>query len=190
MEDAITKLYKSPKQVLTTKDLALIWNERNSNNLKAKISYYVKRGSLVRLSRGVFAKDQDYDPRELATNIYAPSYISFETALSEAGFIFQYYESIFLAGPFSKTRKIEGKDFIFRKLKDVLLYNPKGIVNKGTYSIAGPERAFLDMIYLFPDYFFDNLNGLDWEECRELVREYNNKSLIKRLERYYRDYHK
>lgn len=190
MDDAITKLYKSSKQVLTTNDLALVWDERNKDNLKSKISYYVKRGALVRLTRGVFAKDNDYDPKELATSIYIPSYISFETALREAGFIFQYYDSIFVASPRSRKEEIDGRSFIFRKLKDSLLYNPSGINNQGGYSIAGPERAFLDMIYLYPDYYFDNLNGLSWETCRKIAKEYNNKALVNRVERYYKNYAK
>ena len=188
MDNAITKLYKSSKQVLTTNDLALIWNGRNSDNLKSKISYYVKRRVLIRLTRGIFSKDRDYDPKELATSIYAPSYISFETALREAGFIFQYYDSIFVASPRSRKEEIDGRTFIFRKLKDSLLYNPNGINKQGGYSIAGPERAFLDTIYLFPDYYFDNLNGLNWETCRKIAKEYGNKALVKRVERYYKNY--
>ena len=85
----IAKLYQSPKTILTTKDLALLWEETNSINLKSKIGYYAKQGALIRRTRGVFAKDKNYNPKELATSIYAPSYISFETVLREAGMIFQ-----------------------------------------------------------------------------------------------------
>ena len=99
MDNLIAKLYQSPKTVLTNKDLGLIWQETNRNNLKAKINYYVKKRSLIRLARGVFAKNKDYNPRELATSIYIPSYISFETALRESGLTFQHYDTIFVAGP-------------------------------------------------------------------------------------------
>lgn len=104
MDNLITKLYQSQKTVLTNKDLALIWQETNQDNLKAKIAYYVKQNALVRLTRGVFAKDKNYNPKELATSIYTPSYISFETVLREAGIIFQHYDTIFVAGPWPKTR--------------------------------------------------------------------------------------
>lgn len=56
----------------------------------------------------MFARDKNYNPKELATNIYIPSYISFETALREAGIIFQYYETIFITARFSKETKIDG----------------------------------------------------------------------------------
>src|SRR3989338_8319775 len=183
-DNLIAKLYQYPKTILTKKDIALIWEETNTVNLLSKIKYYAKKGSLIRLTRGVFAKDKNYNPKELATSIYTPSYISFETVLREDGIIFQHYDSIFAAGPWPATKKIGNHTIIFRKLKDNVLYNPAGIKNKNTFSIATRERAFLDMIYLFPKYYFDNLKPINWEKCFELVRIYNNKQLIKRIKSY------
>lgn len=184
MDNLIAKVYQSRKTILTNKDLALIWQETKPDNLKAKISYYVKRGALIRLIRGVFAKDKNYDPKELATSIYTPSYISFETVLREAGVIFQHYDTIFVAGPWPKTVIVDKTTIIFRKLKDVVLFNGAGVDNKGSYSIATPERAFLDMVYLFPKYYFDNLKPINWEKCFELVSSYNNQQLVRRLQQY------
>ena len=186
MDNLIAKVYQSPKTILTNKDLALLWQETNQNNLKAKTAYYVKQGSLLRLTRGVFSKDKNYNPKELATSIYIPSYISFETVLRESGIIFQYYDTLFLVGPWSKTIKIDGRIFAFRKLKNSVLYNPADVMNQSNYSIASPERAFLDTIYLFPKYYFDNLKPLNWEQCFELVKIYHNQQLIKRLNGYYK----
>lgn len=188
MDNLIAKLYQSPKTVLTSKDLALIWRETNPDNLKAKIAYYVKRAVLIRLTRGVFAKDRNYNPKELATSIYTPSYISFETVLREAGVLFQHYDTIFVAGPWSKTLTVDKTTVTFRRLKDTVLFSPAGVNNKDGYSMATPERAFLDMIYLFPGYYFDNLRAMNWEECFELVRIYHNQRLIKRLKQYQKQY--
>lgn len=184
MDSLIAKLYKSNKTILTTKDLALVWEENDQVKLKDKISYYVRRGALIRLTRGVFAKNKDFNPRELATSIYIPSYISFETVLREAGVIFQHYEAIFVATKWAKAMTIEKNIITCRKLKDLVLFNSSGIESKDNYSIATPERAFLDMIYLFPNYYFDNLKGINWEKCEEIVKIYNNKQLIKRLNKY------
>ena len=184
MDSLTAKIYQSAKTILTSKDLALLWQETNPNNLKAKIAYYAKQNVLQRLTRGVFAKDKNYEPKELAVSIYAPAYISFETALREAGLIFQYYETIFVASPWSKTMTIDKHKFTFRKLKDSVLYNPAGVIQQKGYGLAMPERAFLDMIYLFPDYYFDNLKSINWEKCEEMVRIYDNKQLIKRLNKY------
>jgi len=184
MDNLIAKLYQSPKTVLTNKDLALIWQETNPANLKAKTAYYVKRGALVRLVRGVFAKDKNYSPRELATSVYLPSYISFETVLRDAGLIFQHYDTIFVAGPWPKTIKVGMQTFTFRKLKNELLFNPAGIGFKENYNIASAERAFLDTIYLYPEYYFDNLSALDWEKCLQLSAMYKNWEMLKRLHKY------
>ncbi len=188
MDNLIAKLYQSPKTILTNKDLALIWEETKPNNLKAKIAYYVKQGALTRLTRGVFAKDKNYSSKELATSIYTPSYISFETVLRESGMIFQHYDTIFVAGPWPITKKIDKHTFTFRKLKDNVLYSPAGVKNENNYSIATAERAFLDMIYLFPKYYFDNLKSINWEQCKELVKIYDNQQLIKRLNKYQKQY--
>ncbi len=188
MDSLITKLYKSPKTILTNQDLALIWQINNNQNLYVKTSYYVKRKALIRLTRGIFAKNMDYDIKELATSIYIPSYISFETVLRNEGVIFQHYETIFLASPYSQTKKINKLKFIFRKLKDEVLFNSTGVDNKDNYSIATVERAFLDMIYLFPNYYFDNLKSIDWQKCARIVKIYNNKQLTKRLAKYQKKY--
>ncbi len=190
MDNLVAKLYQSTKTVLTNKDLALIWQETNKDNLKSKIAYYVKRGALIRLTRGVFAKDKNYSKRELAASIYTPSYISFETVLRDAGMIFQYYETIFVAGPFSKTMEVCGQTITFRKLKNELLFNSSGVLFKDNYNVATPERAFLDMVYLFPGYYFDNLNSIDWDKCFELAVMYKNKQMIKRLKKYKKNYAK
>lgn len=188
MDSLIAKLYQSSKTILTNKDLALIWEETNQNNLKAKIAYYVKQGALIRLTRGVFAKDKNYNPKELATSIYTPSYISFETVLREAGIIFQHYDTIFVAGPWPKTVTIDKTTITFRKLKDSVLFSASGVENKDNYSIASPERAFLDTIYLSPEYYFDNLRSINWEKCFDLVKIYDNQQLIKRLKQYQKKY--
>lgn len=183
-DNLIAKLYQSPKTILTTKDIALIWQETNTVNLLSKIKYYAKQGSLIRLTRGVFAKDKNYNSKELATSIYTPSYISFETVLREAGIIFQHYDSIFVAGPYPMTKKIGNHTFVFRKLKDSVLYNALGVKTEKNYSIATPERAFLDTIYLSPKFYFDNLRSINWETCFELAKIYDNKQLIKRVKEY------
>lgn len=188
MDSLAAKLYQSPNTILTIEDLALIWQESNKNNLKAKIAYYVKQSVLIRLTRGVFAKDKNYNHKELATSIYTPSYISFETALREAGIIFQHYDAIFVAGPWTRAIKIDRIAINFRKLKDLVLFNSAGVENKGSYGIASPERAFLDMLYLFPKYYFDNLRAINWEKCFELVKIYDNRRLLERLKKYQKKY--
>lgn len=190
MDNLIAKLYQSSKTILTSKDLALIWGESDSKNLNSKVAYYVKTGSLIRISRGIFAKNGEYDPKELVTSIYVPSYISFETVLREAGVIFQHSETLFVASKWSKNMTINSQSITFRKLKDSVLFNATGIIHKANYSIATVERAFLDTIYLSPDYYFDNLKQIDWDKCLEIAKTYDNKQLVIRLAKYKKNHAK
>jgi predicted transcriptional regulator of viral defense system len=62
------------------------------SNVNAKISYMVKKGELIRLKKGVytFGKEFQNDPVDLisvANMLYAPSYVSYEYALSYYGLI-------------------------------------------------------------------------------------------------------
>lgn len=188
MDSGLVKIYQSPKTVLTTADIAVLWNETKASNLYAKIHYYVKRHSLLRLRRGIFAKNKNFNPKELATKIFTPAYVSFETALREAGIIFQHYESIFVASYTTTSVKVGNVSIGIRKIKDEVLYNAAGVVMKNNFSQATSERAFLDMIYLYPRYYFDNLDDLNWDTCQELVKIYDNKQLRKRLALYQKKY--
>jgi hypothetical protein len=44
------------------------------------------------------------------------------------------------------------------------------------------------MVYLFPNYYFDNLKSIDWEKCDEISKIYSNKELTKRLAKYRKNY--
>src|SRR3989344_3835759 len=78
-------LLRSSKTVFSTKDVALLWSEEKESTVSARLNKYVKTGKLIRVRRGIYAKDNNYDRFELATRIYVPSYISFETVLTRGG---------------------------------------------------------------------------------------------------------
>lgn len=188
MDNFITILYKSKQTVFTSMEIAILIEEKNIDNLKSKLAYYVKVGKLIRLRRGIFAKNNDYDKNELAVRVYTPAYISFETVLAREGVIFQYYEKIFIASYLSRNIKVKENKLAYRKLKNEILINRKGLINKGTYFEATKERAFLDMLYLFGDYYCDNFRKMDWNACLDLVLIYKNKSLEKKLNNYFKKY--
>jgi predicted transcriptional regulator of viral defense system len=182
-EATIISLLRSKASVFTFKEL-LIASGQHPDVLKNHLHYYVKKGDLYAIRRGLYAKDKNYDRRELATKIFIPSYISFETCLVEAGIIFQHYTTIFVASYQSREIICDGQTYLFRKLKDSILTNPAGIEQKETYSIASKERAFLDLLYLNTDYYFDNLAPLDVEKIKALLPLYDNKKMIQRVQHY------
>ena len=62
------------------------------NNINAKIAYMVNKGELIRLKKGLYTLGKDYqavspDTISLANILYAPSYVSFDYALSYYGLI-------------------------------------------------------------------------------------------------------
>jgi hypothetical protein len=171
--------------VFTTADLALLWGESNPELVKNRLYRYVKSGGLLRLRRGTYAKDANFDKYELATKIFSPSYVSFETVLRDAGVVFQYYGLVTVASYQTKEIDCSGQKYSFRKIKDDILTNPIGIENKGSCGIASPERAFLDTVYLQKEYHFDNLSALDWKKVDEILPIYGGgKTMLARVNRY------
>lgn len=189
-EKKFLNLFRSKNTVFTFKDIALILREDNSENLRKRVNYYVKKGDLYKIRKGIYAKDENYDKFELATKIYTPSYISFETVLLNEGVIFQYYRSIFAASYLSRRIDCDGQSYVFRKIKDEALNNSLGVKKENNYFIASKERAFMDMLYIFKNYYFDNLRTINWKSCFKLLSIYKNKNLEKRLDSYYKSYKK
>ncbi len=181
-------LLRSKKTIFSTKDVALLWSSTNISAAKVRLSYYTKKGQLIRLRKGVYAKDRNYNRYELATKILKPSYVSFETVLGASGMTFQYYSQIFVASYVKRDITCDGQLYSFRTIKNSVLINPKGIDQDREYSIASKERAFLDTIYRSKDYHFDNLSPLNWDKVFELLQIYENKKMEKKVKEYYKYY--
>ena len=62
------------------------------------------------------------------------------------------------------------------------------IENKGNYSAASKERAFLDVLYLNKDYHFDSLPPLDWDKIFAILPIYGNKRMAKKANEYFKDF--
>ena len=182
---SLEKLYKSPKTVFTIKDFALIWESNQPELIWSRVSDYRKKGKLYRIRKGIYTKDKNYNKFELATKIYTPSYISLETVLAKNDIIFQYYKTILVVSYLSREIKVDGKNIKISKIKDDILTNQKGMIKKDNYFEATKERAFLDALYLYKDYHFDNLEQLNRKKVMDLAKIYNNKALIKRTKSYF-----
>ena len=181
-------LLRSPKTIFSIKDVALLWAEEREQKVSLRLNKYAKAGKLFRLRRGFYAKDKDYDRFELATRIYTPSYVSFETVLTRSGINFQKYDSIFVASYVTREIDIEGQKISFIRMKDYVLSNISGIEHEKGIAVATKERAFLDRIYISKDYHFDNLNSLDWDKVFEILPIYHNKKMEKRVNDYFKHY--
>ena len=183
-------LLRSPKTVFSINDVTLLWGEERKRIVAVRLNKYAKAGKLIRLRRGVYAKDENYDRLELATRIYTPSYISFETVLTRAGINFQKYESIFVASYVTREIEVDKQNISYIRMKDYVLSNTIGVEQNGNVAMASKERAFLDRIYISKDYHFDNLDGLDWDKVFEILPIYNNKRMEKKVNVYFKEYKK
>lgn len=181
-------LLRSPRTVFSTKDVALLWGESKGGTVSGRLNKYVVAGKLVRVRRGLYAKDTKYDRFELATKIYTPSYISFETVLTRAGVNFQRYDSIFIATYVTRQITIDGQPISFVRMKDYVLSNTAGIEHAAGYSIATKERAWLDRIYISKDYHFDHLDVLNWDNVFAILPAYHNQRLAKKVREYFAHY--
>jgi len=181
-------LLRSPKTVFSVKDIALLWGEKAETAVRVRLSKYIKNGKLIRVYRGIYAKDNNYDRFELATRIYTPSYVSFETVLTRAGINFQYYGNIFVASYVTREIAAGGQKISFIRMKGEILSNTAGIEHPNDVAIASKERAFLDRIYVSKDYHFDNLDALDWNKVFEILPIYRNKRMDKKVGEYFKHY--
>lgn len=186
-QNYLLDLIKMKQTVFTTKDISLLWNSSDNAFIKEKLYRYTKSNKLFRIRKGIYSKDKNFESNELATKIFTPAYISFETVLAKEGLIFQYYSQIFSASYQTKKITILNQEYVYRKIKNEILVNTSGIENKNSYSIATKERAFLDMIYINKNFYFDNLSVLNWDKVFDLLPIYNNKSMRKTVSKYYEE---
>ncbi|MDP2587113.1 MAG: hypothetical protein Q8P32_05125 [Candidatus Komeilibacteria bacterium] len=181
-------LLRSPRTIFSSKDASLLWQEAGRQTVTSRLNKYFKAGKLIRVCHGIYAKDKNYNPLELATKIYTPSYISFETVLGSAGVTFQYYGNIFVASYVTREIETDGNRISFIRMKDYVLTDTTGIEHDGDVAMATPERAFLDRIYVSWDYHFDNLDVLNWDKVFSILPIYRNKTMNKKVAKYFKYY--
>jgi predicted transcriptional regulator of viral defense system len=182
----LTTILRSDKTVFTTKDIALLWHDPGTSATRVRLNYYVKKGDLYRIRKGLYAKSRNYNLLELATRIFTPSYVSFETVLAKEGLIFQYYNKIFVASYLTREIMVDQQTYTYRKMKAEVLMDTIGIEHVSETSIATKERAFLDSLYVNADYQVDNLRSLIWEKVFEILPIYNNQRMTKKVNRFHK----
>lgn len=185
--DFILRLYSLPETVFTVNEIALLFPHFSTENLRNKLYYFSKTGKLKRLHMGMYAKE-GYNRLELVNKLYKPSYISLETVLAKEGIIFQYYETIFAVSYVTREVTVDHLTAQYRRIKGPVLTNASGIAMENDYYIASGERAFLDAVYIYKNYHFDNLDPIDWDTVSSLKKIYDNASFEKKIDEYYKTF--
>jgi predicted transcriptional regulator of viral defense system len=172
----IEELARAKKTVFSVADFRILWKIDDSAYLKTVISRLFRRGSIIRLSRGIYALDDSYDRFELANKLKVPSYVSLETVLAKGNIIFQRYDDVIYSVSDRATTKRVGKtEYRYRRLVKRVLLDPLGVREEGGARVASVERAVCDRLFLSPGYHFDNLRGLDPERLQLISRIYNKR---------------
>jgi hypothetical protein len=180
-KDIVLTIYSENRTVFRLRDIAILTGEVDFQSLNKKLNYYVRTGKLGNPRKGIYTKP-GYKREELACSIFTPSYISLQYVLQKAGTIFQYDSRITAVSYLNRNVEVEDQLFSFRKIKLSTLVNTTGIIRQPDHiNIASPERAFLDLLYLEKDYYFDNLNPLKKVLIMSLLPAYESKTLTQRV---------
>lgn len=179
----LLKLYKSPRTVFGLADVALLTSESDPISLTKKLQYQVGKGNLRNPRKGLYTKPI-FDPAALACTLYTPSYLSLDYVLQKEGILFQYDTAITAISYLSRSVEIDSWEIKYRKIKDAVLLNTTGIISRQDgVNIATAERAFLDMLYLNGDCYFDSLNTLNKAAVHNLIPIYESKVLLQRVKK-------
>jgi hypothetical protein len=181
MKSPLIPLLKSGQTVFSNDDLRLYWGVDGADYLKTKIYRLVREKLLLPLASGVYSTVPDYDPLELANKLVTPSYVSLRTVLAQAGAVFQYDSAIHSVAQVTREQTVGSRTYSYRKVKDAAFLASDGILFGKNVTIATPERALLDLLYLEKDASIDNLAVFDQARCRALLPLYANAQLTRRL---------
>lgn len=162
---------KLGQTIFHAKDLANLWQIKDTNTLHVTLGRYAKQGLIFRIYRGFYAMKpiEKLDPYELGVKaLPGYGYISAEAVLAEKGIIFQSQPAITLVSAYSKKFSIGSNQYRSRKLSDKFLYNSAGITDRRGINVATAERAVADLLYFNSKFFFDAANLIDWRKVKEL----------------------
>jgi len=163
---------------------------------KNNLGRWEKQGLLIKLKNGCYAFADIADMRGFAYHaagkIYKPSYVSLHTALAFYGMIPESVSQITSVSSL-KSSIFENKlgTFSYKKIKPNLMFGYNAMENDGfTFFLATPEKALLDLLYLYP--FYDtaeeirNLRlddyDIDWDRLDAFAKKFNKQALLKRVE--------
>jgi len=144
----IIKLLREKEiSLFSLSDLALLFKIGNRQTLYKKIQRLESTGIVEKLIKGKYLfKFNEVTDYTIANYLYAPSYISLESALSHYSIItgFPYsITSITVNKP--RVLRCRNKEFSYSQISSPFYF---GVVkNTGGFLIADPEKALLDYIY-------------------------------------------
>ncbi len=173
--ELINKLMDLRKPYFTVADLERVLGLKKKT-LYVTLNRLTKSGVLTRLKKNVYMVfTGGVDTEKIANEIYYPSYLSFEKALSDYGILSQIpFTLTFATLRPSKKLTIGDTEVEYSHIKKNLFF---GYEVKNEKNIALPEKALLDELYLMSRGLRKiNLEELDLREInKERLKEFAEK---------------
>ncbi len=139
--------------VFSRTDVLKLFPEEPVNQINTQLYRMIKRGDLIGLKRGMYVfPNLNIDEFVIANKLYSPSYVSLESALNIFGVIPD-IPSVVTSVTTVTSKKINTSlgNFKYSKINENLFFGYKSILDERSgfyYSIANPEKALLDFIYI------------------------------------------
>lgn len=182
--------------VIQSRDLVRFQNDAQA--FRNQLNRWEKRGLIIKLKRGFYLlneNDRKINPSRqfIANQLYSPSYVSLEYALSMYGLIPERVIDLTSVAT-KKTMRIKNKlgNFIYQHVKTSAFRGfrmEKDSVGQ-TYFIAVAEKAVVDFLYfnlyrikvgatdVFSESFrFQNVDSLKQNKLVELAKLFSNRKL-------------
>ena len=162
---------------------------------------WANKGLLLRLRQGYYTfpeyKGKPDFALYFANRIYRPSYVSLHTALAFYGMI---PEAVFQITSVTTLKTVSFNndfgEYSYKSIKKNLMfgYDLKPIADGRTFQLARPEKALLDLLYLYPFYnTAEDMEGLRLDEdflqddldlklLEEYTLRFKNKALENRVQ--------
>lgn len=142
----VAKIKALGKDVFAVRDVRRLFPEE-AKHVNTNLKRLKDAGVITPVTRGLYRlSDTTFEIEKVATAVFYPSYISFESALSKYGIINQgLFELTLATTRHSKRLRIGGVTCIYSQLKPKLFFG-FNLLN-GIY-VAEPEKAMLDTLYL------------------------------------------
>lgn len=173
---------------------------------KNNLTRWSQQGLIVKLRNGLYsfpeyAKNQEII-FDVANRLYPFSYISLHSALAYQDYIANSFMTQISSVAERKT--VEFKNYLgkfsYQSMKKSLLFGYEKVTNNGgEFLIATPEKAILDLFYLYPNYYDSeqSIRNFALEEKRlyedfdvdrlfDYLRSFENLALERRVELFVR----
>lgn len=162
--------------------------------------HWIKRGLLIRLRQGVYTFPEYLSKPDFgfyfANRMYKPSYVSLHTALAFYGMIPEAVVQITSVTSLKTTNFTNPFGlFSYKNVREDLMfgYDLKPIADGRTVLLAKPEKALLDLLYLFT--FYNTVEDMEelrlddafmqdefnWELMQDYAIQFKSKVLEKRV---------